>query len=132
VDHERVVGGNIAAIMEEDEEEAEKLWMELVKERGHLHAECTADKVEQEAACCQESKGCILDAIAKIIRTCAKLQRWWNTNIKERRIVVRREKWRTGNSNIAGRVKSTLQTSTCHCKRDMRSEYLQSVRGAEI
>jgi len=48
-DHERVVGCQLAAIMEKDVEAAEKLWMELAKERAHLHAECTADEVEQEA-----------------------------------------------------------------------------------
>jgi len=48
--HERVVGWNIAAMTEEDAKAAEKLWMELAKERAHLDAECTADEVEQEAA----------------------------------------------------------------------------------
>jgi hypothetical protein len=48
--HEWVVGWNIAAMTEEDAKAAEKLWMELAKERAHLDAECTADEVEQEAA----------------------------------------------------------------------------------
>jgi len=32
-----------------DAEAAEKLWMQLVKERAQLVAECTEDEVEQEA-----------------------------------------------------------------------------------
>jgi hypothetical protein len=49
-DHERVVVWNLVAMMEEDAEAAEKLWMELAKERTQLDAECTTDEVEQEAA----------------------------------------------------------------------------------
>jgi hypothetical protein len=37
--HERVVGWNIAAMTEEDAKAAEKLWMELAKERAQLDAE---------------------------------------------------------------------------------------------
>jgi len=40
-DHERVVGWNLAAMTDEDAEAAEKLWMELAKERIQLDAECT-------------------------------------------------------------------------------------------
>ena len=49
-DDERVVVWNLAAMTEEDAEAAEKLWVELAKERAHLDAECTEDEVEQEAA----------------------------------------------------------------------------------
>jgi len=77
---------------EEDAEAAEKLWVELAKERAHLQAECTKDKVEQEAACCQEAMSSILNATAKEIRICAKSKRWWNPDIKERRQAVGREK----------------------------------------
>jgi hypothetical protein len=74
--HDRVVGWNLAAMTEEDAKAAEKLWMELAKERGHLDAECTADEVEQEAAWCQEAMGDVLDATTKKIRICAKSKRW--------------------------------------------------------
>jgi hypothetical protein len=44
-DHGRVVGWNLAAMMEKDTEEAETLWMEFGKERTQLDAECTEDEV---------------------------------------------------------------------------------------
>jgi hypothetical protein len=49
---ERVVGWNLAAIIEKDMKAAEKLWMELLKERALLDAEFLAAEVEQEAAWC--------------------------------------------------------------------------------
>jgi len=67
-DHERVVGWNSAAMTEKDVDAVEMLWMELAKERAQLHAECTEDEVEQEAAWCQEAMRSILDATAKKIR----------------------------------------------------------------
>jgi len=76
----------------ENAEAAEKLWMELAKERAHLHAECTADEVEHDAAWCQEAMGNVLNATAKKIRICTKSKRWWNADIRGRRKVVRREK----------------------------------------
>jgi len=74
--HERVVGWNLAAMTEEDAKAAEKLWMELAKERARLDAECTADEVEQESTWCQEAMGNVLDATAKKIRIRAKSKRW--------------------------------------------------------
>jgi hypothetical protein len=44
--------------------------MELGKERAHQSAECTADKVEYESACCQEATSSVLNATAKKIRIC--------------------------------------------------------------
>jgi hypothetical protein len=35
---------------DKDAEAAEKLWMELAKERAQLEADCTEDEVEQKAA----------------------------------------------------------------------------------
>jgi len=67
-DHERVVGWNLAAMTEQDLEAAEKLWIELAKERAHQGAECTEDEVEQEAAWCQEAISSFLNATAKMIR----------------------------------------------------------------
>jgi hypothetical protein len=107
-DHEMVVGWNLAATTEEDAEAAEKLWTELVKERAHLDAECTADEVEQEAAWCQEAMGSVLDPTAKKIMICASSKRMWNANIKKRRDTVEREKrWRR-NSEEAARAKAEV------------------------
>jgi len=109
--HERVVGWNLAAMTEEDAKAAEKLWMELAKERAHLDAECTADEVEQEAAWSQEAMGNVLDATAKKIRICAKSKRWWNADIRERRKAVGREKRRRRNSEEAAKAKAEFQKS---------------------
>jgi hypothetical protein len=65
--------------------------MELAKERAHLDAECTADEVEQEATWCQEAMINVLDDTAKKIRICAKSNRWWNADMRERWKVVGRE-----------------------------------------
>ena len=75
-DHERVVGWNLVAMTEKDMEAAEKLWMQLAKERDQLDAECTEDDMEQEAACCQEAISSVLDTMAKKIRICARSKRW--------------------------------------------------------
>jgi len=64
-DHERIVGWNLAAITEKDTEAAEKLWMELAKERAQLDAECPEDEVEQETSRCQDAMSNVLDAMAK-------------------------------------------------------------------
>jgi len=91
-DYERVVGWNVAAMTEEDAEAAEKLWMELAKERTQLDAECTEDEVEQEAAWCQGAMSSVLHATAKKIRICARSKIWWNADINERRRTVVRER----------------------------------------
>jgi len=109
--HQRVVGWNLAAMSEEDAKAAEKLWMELAKEKVHLDAECTADEVEQEAAWCQEAMGNVHDAMAKKIRICATSKRWWNADIRERRKAVGREKRRRRNSEQAAKAKAELQKS---------------------
>ena len=75
-DHERVVGWNLVAMTEKDMEAAEKLWMQLAKERDQLDAECTEDDMQQEAACCQEAISSVLDTTAKKIRICARSKRW--------------------------------------------------------
>ena len=67
---------------EEDAEAAEKLWMELAKERPQLDAVCTEDRVEQEAAWCQEEMSSVPDSTAKKLRICAREKRWWNADIK--------------------------------------------------
>jgi len=117
---------------EEDTEAAEELWTELAQERAHLDAECTADKVEQEAAWCQEAMGNVLDTTAKIIRICARSQQVWNADIKKRKTVVGREKGRRRTSEEAPRAKAELKKSIRQSKRKMWSEYLQNLRGAEV
>jgi hypothetical protein len=92
VDHERVVGWNFTAITEQDLEAVEKLWMERAKDRAQLSAECTEDKVEQEAAWCQEPMSSVLNSTANMISICAKSKRWWNAEIEERSKAVGREK----------------------------------------
>jgi len=106
---------------EEDAEAAEKLWMELAKERAHLDAECTADEVEQEAAWCQEAMGNVLNATAKNIKICTRSQRWWNVKINKRSKVVGREKRRRRNSEDAARATAELQRSIRQSKRKMWS-----------
>jgi len=121
--HNREVGWNLAAMTEEDAKAAEKLWMELAKERAHLDAECTADEVEQEAAWCQEAMGNVLDATAKTIRICARSKRWWNADIRERRKAVGREKRRRRNSEETAKAKAELQKLIRQLKRKMWSRY---------
>lgn len=88
----RVVGWNLAAMMEEDLEAAEKLWRELAKKRAHLSTECTADKMGHEGAWCQEATSSVFNAAAKKIRKCTRSKSWWNAHIKEKRTTVGREK----------------------------------------
>ena len=109
--HERLVGWNLAAMTEEDGKAAEKRWMELVKGRAHLHSECTADEVEQEAAWCQEAMGNVLDHMAKKIRIFAISKRWWNADIRVRRNAVGREKRRRRNSDEAAKAKAEFLKS---------------------
>jgi len=106
--------------------------MELAKEKAQLDAECTEDKVEQEAAWCQEAMSSVLDAMAKKIRICARSKGWWNTDIRERRRTVGRERRRGWNSDQAARAKAELQKSIRQSKRTMWSNYLQNLRGAEV
>ena len=75
-DHKRVVGWNLPAMTEKDTEEAEKLWMVLVKMRAHLDAECPEDEVKEEAPWCHNTMCSILNASSKKIRIWADSKRW--------------------------------------------------------
>jgi len=130
-DHEREVWWNLAAMTEEDVEAVEKLWTELAEERAHLDAECTADKVEQEAAWCQEVTGNVLEATAKKIRICTRSKRWWNANIKKTKKAVGREKRRRRNLEETARANAELQKSIRQSRGKMWREYLQNLRGAK-
>jgi len=117
--HERVVGWNLAAMTVEDAKAAEKLWMELAKERAQVDAECTADEVDQEAAWFKEAMGNVLDVTAMKIRICAQWKRWWKADVRERRKAVGREKRRRRNSEAAAKAKAELQKLTRQSKRKM-------------
>jgi hypothetical protein len=117
--HERAAGWNLAAMTEEDAKAAEKLWMELAKDRADLNAQCTADEVEQEAAWCQEAIGNVLDATAKKISICAKSKTWWNADIRERRKADGREKRKRQTSQEAAKAKADFQMSIRQSKRKM-------------
>jgi hypothetical protein len=129
VGHETVVGSNIAAMTEEDSKAAERLWMELAKERAHLDTECTADEVEQEAAWCQEAIGSVLDTTAKKIGICETWTRWWNADIRERWKAVSKGKRSRSNSEEPVSAKAALQKSIRQSKRTMWNEYLQNLMG---
>ena len=131
-DHERVVGWNLAAMIEKAVEAAGKLWAELGKERAQLDAECTVDEVEQEAAWCQEAMSSVPEATAKKIRICARSKRWWNADIKERRRMIGRERKRRRHSEEAARAKAELQKWIRRSKREMWSHYLKYLMGAEV
>jgi hypothetical protein len=66
-DHGRVVGRNLAAIVEKDVEAAEKLRMQLGKNRAQLDADCMEKEVVQEATWCPERMSSVHDTTAKII-----------------------------------------------------------------
>jgi hypothetical protein len=109
--HETGVGWNLAVMTEEDAKAAEKLLMELAKERAHLDVKCTADEVQQEAAWCQDEMGNILDATARKIRISAKSKRRWKADIRERIKAVGREQRTRRTSEEAAKAKAELQKS---------------------
>ena len=111
VDHERIVGWHLASMTEKEAKVAEKLWIEQVKERAQLDAECTDGAVEQEAAWFQKAMSSIFDATVKKIRICARSGSWSNPDIKEWRQTVGREKRRRRNSERASRATAELQKS---------------------
>ena len=84
-DHEWVIGWNLASMIEQDEEAAGKLWMELVKKRAHLDAGYMEDEVEQEAKWFQKVLGKALDTTGKKMRIYTQWKRWWNVDIKMKR-----------------------------------------------
>jgi len=123
---------NLAGMSKEDKEAAEKLGMELERERAHLGEECTGDDVEREAEWCQETQSSVLDAKAKKIRICARSKRWLNGVIKERRRALGREKRRGGRSEAAARAKAELQKSIWQSKSWMWNDYVQNLTGGEV
>jgi len=128
-DHVQVIGWNLAAMSKEDEEAGEKLWNELERERAHLGAECMRDDVEGEAKWCQETSK-VLDAKARKIAICARFKRWWNSEIRERRSTLGREKSRGKRSEEAAHAKAELQKSISQSKSRMWNNSMQNLRGA--
>jgi hypothetical protein len=123
-----VVGWNLAAKTEEDEEAAKTRWMELVNERARVDSVCVEDEVEQEATMCQETLSKVLDVTEKKIRFCAKSKRWWNGDIQARRKTLGQEQRRRGHhSQGAARAKAELQKSIPKSKSPMWSCYLQNL-----
>jgi hypothetical protein len=110
-DYERVVGWHLTATREKDVEAAEKLWMELIKDRAQIDAECTEDEVDQEGSWGQEAMSSFLDTTVNNIRICSRSTRWWNTTIKETRRTVQRERRRGRNSEDAAGVMEEHQKS---------------------
>jgi hypothetical protein len=87
--------------------------------------------VEQKAGWCEKALSSVLDATAKKIRICARLQRSRNTDIKERRSTVGRETRRRWHLEEAAGVKGELQNSLQEFKRNMWGECWQNLGGAE-
>jgi len=123
-DHERVVGWNKPAMTKRNVEAAEKLCMQLAKERAQLNAECTEDEVGQEAAPCQEAICSVLNAMAKQIRICARSKGRWNANIEVRRKTAGRENSTSANSEEAAQAKAEIQKSVQQSKRRIWNDYM--------
>jgi hypothetical protein len=115
-----------------DEEAAEKVCRELQTERAHLDKQCTRDDVEQTVQCCQETVSKVQDSQAKKLRICARLKSWWNSNIKQRRSELGREKGRGRKSEAAPRAKADLQKSIQHSKSRTSATTLVSVRNTRV
>jgi hypothetical protein len=116
---------------EVDAEAVEKLWMDLLKDRAHLDAECTADVVEQEAAWGEEAMGNFPITTGLMVRICTKWKRRWNAEIRERRKAVGREKKMRWNSDEVARATAKLNKFIQQSQRKMWSEFFQNMKDAE-
>lgn len=81
---------------------------------------------------CQESMGIMLDATATIIRICSYFERWWNANIKERIMVVRREKRGRQTSVPATSPKTEIQELIEQSKTKIWSTYFTNLTGVTL
>jgi len=107
----QVIRWNIAAMLQEEVEVAEKMWRERVKERANFGAESTWDKVESKAEWCQQALSKVHHATAKKIPICAHSKRWWDGEIKEKRSQLGREKRRRSMLAATAQDKAELQKS---------------------
>jgi len=132
-DHEWVVGWNLVAMMQEDLEAANKLQRELVKERAYPDAGCMEDEVEYDAMWCLEALNKVLDVTAKNVRICAKLERWWNGDIKARWNTLGQDKRRCGRClEGAAQVNEELRKSIQKSKSQMWSENWVNLHGGDV
>jgi len=128
----QVVGWNLAAMSQEDEEQAEKCWKERARGRAYLGEKSTGDEVESKAEWCQEALSKVLDPTAKKIRICARSKRWWNGEITEKRSQLGREKRRRCRSAATAQAKAELQQSIQREKGRMWNDYLRNLMGDEV
>jgi len=80
----QVVGWNLAAMLPQGKEHAEKLQRERARGRALMGVESTGDNVESEDDWCQEALGRVLNIAAQLITTCTPSTRWWNDEINKR------------------------------------------------
>jgi len=119
-------------MLQEDLEVAEEMWRERAKERAHLGAESTGDKVQSEAEWCNKALSKVPDATAKKVTICAHSKRWWNGEIKEKSCQLGREKRRRRRSAATAQAKAELQKSVWRAKDKMCNDNLKNQRGAEV
>ena len=131
-DHVLFIRWNLAAMLKEDDNAAEKLWKELEGQIAHLDEECTGDEVERDAEWCHDTQSKVLDTTVKKIRICARSRRWWNSEIKERRTTFGREKRRGKWSSAAVHTQVELRRSISRSKSRMWKEYLLNLRVGEV
>jgi len=110
------VGWNLAAMSQEDTEQAEKLRRERARGRAYCGVESTGNDVESEAECCQEALGKVLNATAKEMKICAQSKRWWNGEIMEMSSQLGREKRSRRRSMATAQAKTELQKSIWRAK----------------
>jgi len=128
----QVVGWNLAAILQEDQEQAEKLWREWARGRAYLGVESTGDDVKSKAVWCQESLGNVLDTTAEKITICTRSKRCWNGEIKERWSQLGREKRRRRRSAATAQSNARLQKWIWRAKDGMWNDCLIHMIGAGV
>jgi hypothetical protein len=107
--------------------------MELEKDRGNLDAAYMEDEVDQEATLCQDTLTKVPEVTAKEITICGKGNMRWNRDIKARSMIVRQEtRWCAQHSEGGARAKAELQESIRESHSQMRSDYLETLRAAEV
>ena len=71
----QVIGCNLAAMSDANENKAQKLWKKLPKQNAYLGVENMGDKGEYEAKWCQDVLSRLLNTTAKKARVCTGLNR---------------------------------------------------------
>jgi hypothetical protein len=127
----QVIGWNLAAMSQEDKEQAEELCRKQARGRAYLGVKGIGDDVESEAEWCQEELGKVLDATANNIRICGRSKTWWNGETKERRSQLGREQRRRHRSVTTAQGKAEVQKSIWRAKDRMSNDYLNNLWGDE-